>query len=281
MGKDSKIGWTDHTFNPWWGCVKVSPACTNCYAEALDGRYHGDDPHWGLRARRRFMSDKHWNQPLKWNREAAAAGVRARVFCASMADVFEQLPDGHSDAELMALARLRLWGLISKTPDLDWLLLTKRPENFASMLPWAMDAEPWPNVWLGVTAENQRYANERIPLLQAAPAVVRFVSYEPALERVDFDWYLRERVLWSNKHPHYRDVRPPLDWIIAGAESGAGRRDMDEDWVRAVRDACKHFGVAFFYKQRIEGGRKVELPVLDNKVHDDSPCPTVVVATTT
>lgn len=144
MGENSKIEWTHHTFNTWWGCVKVSPACDNCYAESLSKRF-GD--HWGPKAEYRTFSDKHWNEPLRWNRAAEKAGERHRVFCASMADVFDnRAPEG---------ARERLWALIRQTPHLDWLLLTKRPQNIAEMLPedWG---DGYPNVWLGVTVENQR-----------------------------------------------------------------------------------------------------------------------------
>lgn len=120
MGKDTGITWTDSTFNPWWGCEKVSPGCTNCYAATFDKRVGGD--HWGAKAGRRFFGDKHWREPEKWNRDAAKSGERHRVFCASMADVFEDRDD-------LVQPRIRLFHLISETPNLDWLLLTKRPEN--------------------------------------------------------------------------------------------------------------------------------------------------------
>jgi protein gp37 len=142
MGKNSKIEWCHHTFNTWWGCEKVSPACKNCYADGFAKRvgWHV----WGENAPRRFFGDGHWRQPLLWNEEARKAGERARVFCASMADVFEERPD-------LDASRERLWELISKTPFLDWLLLTKRPHAVDRAVPWTTN---WPdNVWLGTTVE--------------------------------------------------------------------------------------------------------------------------------
>src|ERR1700719_3859010 len=144
MAQNSSIEWTDHTFHPWWGCSKVSPACDNCYAE-LWAKRMGQQV-WGNAAPRRFFSDAHWNEPLTWNDDADAAGQRKRVFCASMADVFERR------AELNP-QRTRLWQLIEETPSLDWLLLTKRPQNIAKMVPW--DRE-WPtNLWRGTTVERR------------------------------------------------------------------------------------------------------------------------------
>ena len=153
MAKDSKIEWTHHTFNPWWGCAKVSPACKHCYAETWAKRVGKEL--WGAKSPRRFFSDAHWREPLKWNAEALALGEHRRVFCASMADVFE------ARAELDPW-RDRLWRLIEVTPGLDWLLLTKRPHRIASHAPWSA----WPaHVWLGTTAENQKWADVRVPEL--------------------------------------------------------------------------------------------------------------------
>jgi protein gp37 len=150
MGKNSKIEWTHHTFNPWWGCTKVSPACKNCYAETWARRIGADI--WGRSAPRRFFSDQHWRAPLAWNSEAQDEGVRRRVFCASMGDVFE----GRTDLNEW---RVRLWQLIEDTPWLDWLLLTKRPERALDYVPWDLE---WPeNVWVGTTVENQRWVDHR------------------------------------------------------------------------------------------------------------------------
>src|SRR5712671_6808752 len=127
MAKNSSIEWTDHTFNPWWGCSKVSPGCNNCYAETWAKRV--GEKIWGKDEPRRFFTDKHWDEPLKWNDEALSSGTRRRVFCASMADVFEQRTD-------LNPWRARLWKLTEETPKLDWLLLTKRPENIAASVRW-------------------------------------------------------------------------------------------------------------------------------------------------
>ncbi len=254
MGENTRISWADHTFNYVWGCTKVSEGCKNCYAESVDRRFH-QGGNWGPNGRRRFFGPKHWNGPRRWNRAAAAAGFRARVFCASMADVFEELPLGHPDRGELALARLELWELIKETPNLDWLLLTKRPENFRHMLPDpVIRIDYMPNVWLGVTAENQAEADRRIPVLLDTHASVRFVSYEPALGPLAVSQWLRTAELPNG-----------IDWLIAGAESGRGARPMDEDWVRDVRDQCAPTAAHFFYKQRIKGGRKVELPELDGR----------------
>src|SRR5690606_14674702 len=133
MAKDSKIEWTHHTFNPWWGCAKVSPACKYCYAETWAKRIGSHV--WGASAPSRFFTDKHWQDPLRWDAEAAERGERRRVFCASMADVFERRKELNEPRE-------RLWKLIEETPHLDWLLLTKRPQNIALMAPWGED---WPH----------------------------------------------------------------------------------------------------------------------------------------
>jgi len=162
VAKDSDIEWTHHTFNPWWGCVKLSPACAHCYAETWARRF-GDEL-WGGDAPRRFFSGHHWREPLRWNSEADKQGIRARVFCASMADVFEPRTD-------LDPWRDKLWALIEKTPHLDWLLLTKRPGHIKNVYPWAHN--PRENVWLGTTAENQRWATRRIERLIAVDAHVR------------------------------------------------------------------------------------------------------------
>jgi protein gp37 len=224
--KNSKIEWTDHTFNPWWGCTKVSPACENCYAETLAKRLGKNV--WGAKAPRRVLSEHHWKEPIKWNAQAAELGIRARVFCASMADVFE-------DRSVVNGPRERLWNLMAATPHLDWLLLTKRPENIEAMTPWI---DVWPqNVWLGTTVETQKYADERLPHLLKHPSAVRFVSCEPLLGPLDLRPWFRRLGL------------DPLDWVIAGGESGHRPRPMHPDWVISVRDQCVKAGVPFFFKQ--------------------------------
>ena len=227
MAQHSSIEWTDHTFNPWWGCNRVSPACAHCYADSTARRYGHPDLWDG--ARRRFFGDKHWNEPLAWNRAAERARHPRRVFCASMADVFE-------DNRELDASRARLWELIEQTPWLHWQLLTKRPELVPELAPWRDD---WPpNVWLGASIENARFTF-RADLLRAIPAAVRFVSAEPILSS-----------LFANGKPN----RAPLDldaidWLIAGGESGPRCRPCDVAWIRELRDACADSGTAFFLKQ--------------------------------
>jgi len=227
MAKNSKIEWTHHTFNPWWGCDRVSPACKNCYAETWAHRLGLDL--WGKGAPRRMLSDAYWRQPLAWNRDAQISARRARVFCASMADVFENRPD-------LDVPRARLWALIDATPYLDWLLLTKRPEHVRRLAPWR---DHWPtNVWLGTTVETQRWATKRVPLLLEQPAVVRFLSCEPLLGSIDLtEWFA----------PH--EAGHAIDWVIAGGESGHRARAMNPTWARALRDQCIAHEVAFHFKQ--------------------------------
>lgn len=227
-------------FNPWWGCSRVSPACQHCYAETFAHRYGHDI--WGKDSDRRFFGDKHWNEPLRWNRKAEADGVRRRVFCASMADVFEARAD-------LDEHRARLWELIAATPWLDWLLLTKRPASVHALAPARWFVEPgnllceacggsaslplgttcneheprmtgWPdNVWIGTTVEDQQRADERLPLLRSIPARIRFLSCEPLLGPLDLDL-------------------TGISWVIVGGESGPGARPMDPQWVRDLRDRC-------------------------------------------
>ena len=249
MAENSAIEWTDHTFNPWWGCTKVSPACDHCYADALDRRTGG--AHWGAHAPRRRTKD--WSGPVKWNRRCEKLGIRERVFCASMADVFDNhrsiLPDW----------RANLWSLIEATPALVWLLLTKRPQNIAKMLPptWG---DGWPNVWLGTTVENQTEADRRIPDLLATPAQVRFLSCEPLLGPVDLRaWIGSYPILPASSTYVSGDgyerqdigggIVDGLGWVICGGESGPGARPMHPDWARSLRDQCQAAGVPFFFKQ--------------------------------
>ena len=173
-GKSTKISWCHHTFNLAWGCSHVSPGCSRCYAEVWAKRTGHDV--WGARGERRTFGAKHWAEPLAWNAAARHAGQRRRVFCASMADVFEDHP-------ALPPERAKLWPLVEATPWLDWLLLTKRIENVAGMLPWG---DSWPgNVWIGTSVENQEWAEKRIPVLLHLPAIVRFVSCEPLIGPVD------------------------------------------------------------------------------------------------
>jgi protein gp37 len=228
MGQNSKIEWTHHTFNPWWGCIKISPACKHCYAHSWAKRLGLDL--WGRGTGRRFFGDAHWLQPLKWNRDAECARQRRRVFCASMSDVFENRRE-------LDQWRARLWPIIEATPWLDWLLLTKRPQYVAALVPWQGN---WPrNVWLGTTVENQKYANERVPVLLDHGAAVHFVSCEPLLGSIDL-----ERWLGPTGRPN-----TALNWVIAGGESGAKARPMNPGWAVDLRDQCIAAGASFHFKQ--------------------------------
>lgn len=257
MGADTKIEWATHTFSPWWGCTRVSAACRFCYAEKDAARYGHNV--WGANAPRRALGDKHWSEPAKWDRAAAAAGERHRVFSGSMCDVFEdvdaamvnhlheRLPD-----RTITLERDRLFTLIESTPHLDWLLLTKRPENVLRMVPPAW-LSAWPtNVWCGTTVEDQAAADTRIPELLRIPAPIRFLSCEPLLERVDVaEWLHDSDCVIATEHvcsctaPH--ELR--VDWIITGGESGPNARPSHPDWFRHLRDQCKAADTAFFFKQ--------------------------------
>jgi protein gp37 len=233
MAENSKIEWCDHTFNPWVGCTKVSPACDNCYAEGWAKRT-GQAQLW--RGDRRRTSAANWQQPLKWNRQAGREGRRFRVFCASLADVFDnQVPEAWRDD---------LWRLIAATPHLDWLLLTKRPQNIRKFI----DGPALPNMWLGTTVENQEEADRRIPHLLATLAAVHFLSCEPLLGPVDLRPWLDRDFLTGCADDDAAPVRT-VGWVIAGGESGPGARPMHPDWARSLRDQCAAAGVPFHFKQ--------------------------------
>ncbi|MFA8336336.1 phage Gp37/Gp68 family protein [Burkholderia cenocepacia] len=253
MAENSTIEWTDHTFSPWIGCTKVSPGCDNCYAEQLmDKRMH--KVVWGPHGERVRTSAATWRQPLRWNaRHAeffATHGRRQRVFCASLADVFDNAVDPAWRADLFTL--------IERTPNLDWLLLTKRIGNVMTMVSEAaqyqfdLDRIEKPrlhaNIWIGATIVNQAEADRDIPKLLAVPARVRFLSMEPLLGPVDLTsipWGgLQVSVLQGWESPEHG-----LHWVIVGGESGPGARPMHPDWARSVRDQCAAAGVPFLFKQ--------------------------------
>lgn len=228
MGKETSIEWTHHTFNPWWGCVKVSSACDHCYAETWAKRL--GEKIWGAKSERRFFGDAHWKEPLKWNREAESHGVRRRVFCASMADVFENRKE-------LVPHRLRLLKLIEATPNLDWLLLTKRIHLVRKQLPKGYELPT--NVWLGATVEHQEAADKRLKyLLEFTTPSVRFLSCEPLLGPLDLNEWLKVGATGAR-----------LNWVIAGGESGPGSRPMEPQWPEDLRNQCSAHGVAFHFKQ--------------------------------
>jgi protein gp37 len=218
MGEVTAISWADHTFNPWIGCTRVSPACQNCYA-ARDNARHRWTNGWGTGVPRHRTAVSNWAQPLRWSRRAALTGYRPRVFCASLADVF--------DNEVDPAWRADFFDLIRDTPNLRWMLLTKRIGNAAKMLPadW-----PFAHVGLMSTLESQEVWDRDFPKLMRTEAAWHGVSIEPMLGPIDIG-----------------DARP--DWIITGGESGPNHRTIEVTWVRAMRDQCVRNGIAFHHKQ--------------------------------
>jgi protein gp37 len=228
----SRIEWTDHTFNPWVGCTKISPGCTHCYAETLSARFRRPSP-WGPKAPRQVTGEAYWRQPLGWDRKAQRQGHPSLVFSGSMCDVFEAHP-------IVDATRPRLFALIAATPHLDWLLLTKRPDRIADHLP---DGWPWPHVWLGTSIETPAYL-WRVDVLRTIPAAGRFLSCEPLLE----------------------DLGPVnlegIRWVIIGGESGPGHRPMQVSWVDSLVRQGRDAGAAIFVKQDAarESGQRGALP---------------------
>jgi protein gp37 len=221
MGENTKIEWATHTFNPWVGCQKVSPGCDHCYAEAMMDTRWGRVK-WGPHGERKRTSEANWRKPLQWARAAKRTGERPRVFCASLADWL--------DNQVPTTWRADLLELIDETQELDWLLLTKRPENYQRLV-----AHQWPsgspaNVWLGFTAEDHENFVRRYKAWIDLKPTVMFVSYEPAIGPI---------------HPPI----PPIDWIICGGESGNVSREMNPQWARDVRDYCAEWSIPFFMKQ--------------------------------
>lgn len=313
MAAESKIEWTDSTFSPWIGCTKISPACDNCYAEAqMDTRMGRVE--WGAGKPRSRTSAAYWKQPLRWNAERfvecpvcrwrgsaadfktaaspqACPGcggtdwteVRRRVFCASLADVF--------DNEVPVEWLVDLFDTIHRTRGLDWLLLTKRVGNVLSrveaairriealpdwpdegsarshhleplrnwLADWVVLRKPLANVWIGATVVNQTEADRDIPKLLTVPAAKRFLSIEPMLGPVDL-WqcgdgplaggFPSDEQISGERGAHYiRHGSPRIHWVICGGESGTPARPMHPDWARSLRDQCAAAGVPFLFKQ--------------------------------
>lgn len=273
--QNSKIEWTTHTFNPWIGCSKESPGCFHCYAERdFDLRKHVAK--WGPGQPRHRTSEAYWRQPLRWNAEAEKSGIRPRVFCASLADWL--------DAEVPIEWLADLLELIHKTPHLDWLLLTKRPQNWDSrihacfdilslqprwLVAWSMRTPP-ANVWIGTSIEDQQRADERIPALLEIPARIRFLSCEPLLGAVELRHHLLTPIIGcKHKDPNdgcclnpkamtpechvdaclLPEAKQMIHWVICGGESGPQARPMHPAWARSLRDQCAQAGVPFLFKQ--------------------------------
>lgn len=278
MSENTKIEWCDHTFNPWEGCQKVGPGCDHCYAEARNARFAGGTAiNWGPGAPRRRTSASNWNKPRAWNAQAdafmAQHGHRQRVFCASLADWLDNQVDTEWLVDLLEVVRT--------TPNLDWLLLTKRIGNWRARVKLAfewvwvnarfrlaelltlladwLDGEPPENVWIGATIVNQTEAERDIPKLLEVPAAKRFLSMEPLLGPVylsvidingDSEIYpLRGTTDCVNDEGEPAPDLPALDWVIVGGESGPCARPMLPDWARSLRDQCEAAGVPFLFKQ--------------------------------
>lgn len=262
MAENSKIEWTDHTFNPWIGCSKVSPGCANCYAETQNKyRKWTADGEWGKGKERRLTSETYWKLPLKWDKEAKRDGVRKKVFCASLADVFdEEVPDEWRD---------RLFELINNTKNLDWLILTKRPQkalDYGLKISNSIRMDKplglkerytenefckWftlgDNVWLGLSVCTQKEAHEKIPVFLQIPAFRHFLSMEPLLGEINIRSYLPN---WSVYDPSLNSI----DWVIVGGESGTNARAMNPNHARSLRDQCQKYNTPFFFKQWGEWG---------------------------
>lgn len=219
----TKISWTDSTWNPWMGCHKVSAGCKYCYM-FREQKSYGNDPNVVRRSKTKF------SEPLKWK-------DARRVFTCSWSDWFIEEADTW---------RNEAWDIIKRTPHLTYQILTKRPQNIAARLPqdWG---DGYPNVWLGTSTENQDTADERIPMLLQVPAVVRFLSCEPLLGKIDLWQWLggaREPIgsFWNGEGSG-------VAWVIVGGESGPNFRPMNLDWARSIRDQCVKASVPFFFKQ--------------------------------
>lgn len=277
--ENSKIEWTDHTFNPWIGCTKVSPGCAHCYAETLNKRMGWAE--WGKGGKRKKTGRENWKKPLQWNHTAhlryeKGDGKRPRVFCASLADWL--------DEEVPWSWRMDLYDLICATPYLDWLLLTKRPERFDAAMRemagartsagwWADGREGCvpENVWVGTSVEDQKRADERIPALLDIPAKVRFLSCEPLLGPLDLSGFFGGPYVGLPGDVVVPNYNFGIDWVIVGGESGPGARPMEREWVGDLRRQCDAASVAFFFKQwggvrKKETGRE-----LDGRTHDAIP----------
>ena len=282
MGK-SKIEWTEYTFNPWVGCAKVSPGCRGCYAQSHDIRWN-KGVNWGEGAPRKFQSEKYWSKLWVWNASAKKKGIRERVFVASLADVFER----HSDPAIntqMNLARQRLYGAIEECTNLIFLLLTKRPENIASMIPgnwlepdglYKADSLFWgevpANVMFMTSIENQDQVAKRIPHLMRLPAKIG-LSVEPLIREVNLDRWLKEWLHcpvcnhispsdeWTKEYPFihycpkcgeedtYADQHRRIGWVIVGGESGKKARPMNIRWPLIVKSSCVKNRTSFMFKQ--------------------------------
>ena len=265
----TKIQWCEYTFNPWRGCAHVSAGCDNCYAEQMAKRNPKVFGTWGPNGVRVVASDGYWKQPLRWNRLAAAAGLtgddRPRVFCGSLMDWAE------ARHELIE-PRRRLFAMIDATPNLQWMLLTKRPENILRLigelrplLRWKnqehdLDPIVLPNVWLGVTIENTAVASRRLRHLLRVPAQRRFVSLEPLLGPIRIVERMQDATLSCDPSFHgtrigkriaesVRLSAHPIHEVIIGGESGPNARPGSVEWIVDILKQCDVAGIPAYVKQ--------------------------------
>jgi protein gp37 len=248
MGKETAISWAESTFNIAWGCQKVSDGCANCYADELSSRTYGKGL-WGPGSDRRTFGEKYWNKLYTWDEEAKKEGLRNKVFCSSMCDVFDDHPTINHE-------RKKLWRYIDECQNLDFLLLTKRPQNINRMLPqsWLREFEgksvlTKENIWLGTSVEDMRVAH-RIKELVHTVAQVNFISYEPALGPI-----------------HEADL-DGIDWVIYGGESGPAFRKDNTQWARDIRRVCDEKNIPFFYKQGSNRYTEVKILLDGEKVQE-------------
>jgi protein gp37 len=298
MGETTEISWTDHTFNPWAGCTKVSPACDNCYAEKDTNRR--GYVQWGKDAARRRTSPSYWKQLEKWNKSARKEGVRRRVFIGSWCDIME-------DRTELQVIREELYPIIEGSDWLDILMLTKSPQNFRKFLPASWLEKPLPNVWGMTTMESQNFM-WRVESLLSTPFAIRGVSMEPLLGPVHMK-FVRNRCVrcegavdlftdnpygsWKAGVPANDDHRRSvwcarcgfsyddvsrIDWVIVGGESQVGSRAMNPDWARHLRDQCVFAEVAFHFKQwgehnehLVNIGKKQAGRILDGRIWAEFP----------
>lgn len=238
MGK-TRIEWTDVTWSPVTGCAPISEGCENCYARRMAKRLRG---RCGYPADEPFKVTLHperLDEPLKWKKPR-------RVFVCSMGDLFHE--------DVPRWMRFEVMDIILQAKQHTFLILTKRPANMKEFFEWYYNKagrtiETIKNLWLGVTAENQARADERIPILLQIPAAVRFVSVEPMLGQVNIAGYLGfngPRRMGDGLTYYW--TAPKLDWVICGGETGPGARPMHPDWARSIRDQCQESGTPFFFK---------------------------------
>lgn len=248
MAENSNIGWTDHTNNLWWGCSKVNAGCKNCYADAFSTKRLGENI-WGEKKPRKKIKSA-FPDLFKFQKQAAQAGIIAKVFIGSMMDIFEAPKNmvDHNGKPLLedtGVLRNDLFNYIDKGffPNLQFLFLTKRPENIELMIPekWVSGLPP-ENVAFGVSVSTQEIAKRVLPIMAGIKGN-KFISMEPMLEEIDlFESFLHNDL-------DYMLLGAVVDWVIVGGESGNKKRPFDADWARKIRWQCKDFGIPFFMKQ--------------------------------